>query len=442
MKPKKLSADARQSRFLSQAIQLEESYDSLLVRLTTLAVSATVIVFIAWSAVTNINEVARTPGEVVPQGFEQTVQHLEGGIVREIMVHDGDVVQKGQVLMRLDGAGTSEDLARALSEQKAILMQEERLRADSQNRKPDFSRIPGLTQQQLRDQEKFFRDMVSAHQEDRSVIAEQIQQKKEALQAYETDLRTAQSSEAIASDLFARRQTLNEKGYTSDIKFLEAKQNLNALRGEIEGIQNRISMTRAEIKEFSNRMQSLSSNHNNDVSERLDQLMEKKAENAELIDKLQGRVARLDVIAPVKGVVKGLELNTVGAVVSPGETLMDIVPMDESLVIQVKIPPQHIGHIEVGQKVEVKFSSFDFSRYGVVPGKLDRISATTFTGANGERYYQGRILLDRNYVGQSQSNRVLPGMTVMAEIITGRKTLLDYLLKPVHNAMKTAFSER
>ena len=203
-----------------------------------------------------------------------------------------------------------------------------------------------------------------------------------------------------------------------------------------------LRMTRAEIGEFNNRLQSLSSNHNNDVSERLDQLMEKKAENAELIDKLQGRVARLEIVAPVKGVVKGLELNTVGAVVRPGETLMDIVPMDESLVIQVKIPPQHIGHIEVGQKVEVKFSSFDFSRYGVVPGKLDRISATTFTGANGERYYQGRILLDRNYVGQSKANRVLPGMTVMAEIITGRKTLLDYLLKPVHNALKTAFSER
>src|SRR5690606_11816919 len=105
------------------------------------------------------------------------------------------------------------------------------------------------------------------------------------------------------------------------------------------------------------------------------------------------------------------------------------------------IQPQHIGHVHEGQKVEVKFSSFDFSRYGVVPGALEQISASTFKGEAGERYYQGRIALERNYVGHDARNTIMPGMTVMADIITGEKTVLQYLLKPIHVAMKSAFTE-
>jgi adhesin transport system membrane fusion protein len=140
--------------------------------------------------------------------------------------------------------------------------------------------------------------------------------------------------------------------------------------------------------------------------------------------------------------LKALAINTVGAVAQPGQTLMEIVPMDEKMIVEVKIQPQHIGHLKTGQKVQVKFSSFDFSRYGFITGQLDQISATTFTSENGERYYRGRVDLLQNYVGHDQRNLVVPGMTAMAEIITGEKTILQYLLKPVHTAMKTAFTER
>ena len=116
--------------------------------------------------------------------------------------------------------------------------------------------------------------------------------------------------------------------------------------------------------------------------------------------------------------------------------------MDHEMVVQVKIEPQHIGHIKPGQSVKVKLSSFDFARYGLVNGNLEQISATTFNGDNGDRFYQGRVKLEKNYVGSDTKNLVVPGMTVMAEIITGEKTILQYLLKPIHNSLKTAFSER
>ncbi|MBU0859625.1 MAG: HlyD family efflux transporter periplasmic adaptor subunit, partial [Alphaproteobacteria bacterium] len=155
------------------------------------------------------------------------------------------------------------------------------------------------------------------------------------------------------------------------------------------------------------------------------------------------RVQRLAVKAPVNGLVKGLSVNTIGGVVQPGQALMEIIPMDENLVVEVRIPPRYIGPLKVGQAVQVKVSSYDFSRYGSVTGTLDFISATTFIGENGERFYRGRVLLDKNFVGApAQKNILMPGMTVMADIVTGNKTILEYLLKPVHRAMLSSFSER
>lgn len=434
--------NGRQARYLSQAIQLEEAVNPAIIRSTMVTVSVAIIVFIGWAALTNINEVARTPGEIVPRGYQQVVQHLEGGIVREIRVRDGQTVNKGDVLMIMDGAGSKEDLARTLSRQASLDLQEERLRAFAEGREPDFSgyaqSAPGL----VRDQVSFFDGAIEARNEERRIIEEQIVQKKRTIATLDADLVTARGNHAITKDLYDRRAELNRRGYASDVQFLETKQSLNTIDGEIRQLQNKISVARAEISEFQSRLASLDARYRDETHEKLSQVTSEKAQNAELVAKMKGRVSRLEVRAPAHGIVKGMTVNTVGAVVQPGQTIMEIVPLDEKLMVQVKIPPQHIGHVKAGQPVQVKFSSFDSARYGIVPGKLDQISATTFTGDKGERYYQGLINLDRDYVGHDKRNLAMPGMTVMAEIITGEKTVLDYLLKPVHIAMKTAFTER
>ncbi|HEY8190205.1 MAG TPA: HlyD family type I secretion periplasmic adaptor subunit, partial [Micavibrio sp.] len=333
-------------------------------------------------------------------------------------------------------------LARAASKQVSLDLQEERLRAFSEGREPDFSAYKASHPDLVRDQTMFFNGMIDARKQERKVIDEQILQKQRSISTLASDLETARENYQITKDLYDRRAELNRKGYASDIQFLETKQSLNNVGGEMRQLQNRISVAKSEITEFQNRLKSLNATYHDEANERLDQLMGEKAQNAEVISKMRDRVSRLEVRAPARGIVKGLAVNTVGAVVQPGQVVMEIVPVDEQIVVQVKIPPQHIGHVKAGQKVQVKFSSFDFSRYGIVSGELDQISAATFTGDKGERYYQGRIRLDHNYVGHDPRNVVVPGMTVMAEIITGRKTVLDYLLKPIHIAMKTAFTER
>lgn len=438
-----MTSTSTQSRFLSQAIQLEERSDPAITRLILYTVSAGILAFVAWAGFTNINEMAHTPGEVVPKGFQQVVQHLEGGIATTIHVKEGDIVEKGSPLITIDGTGSREDLERALSKQVSLNMQEERLRAYLEKRDPDFSSFTSFAAKAaIKDQESFFSGMVDSRAEEKNIIEEQIRQKRQFIGTLQADLRTAEESHAITSDLYKKRQALHKKGYVSDVSFLETQQAMNATKGQIDQTRSRINVAHSEIKEFENRLKSADARQRDEIHERLDQLLADKSQNIELIEKIRDRVKRLEVVSPARGIVKGLAVTTVGAVIQPGQILMEIVPLDEELMVQVRIPPQHIGHMKTGQPVQVKFSSFDFSRYGFVSGAIEQISATTFTGENGERYYQGLVALDKNYVGEDRRNLVLPGMTVMADIVTGRKTILQYLFKPIHNSLKTAFTER
>jgi adhesin transport system membrane fusion protein len=437
-----MSSQPYQMRYLSQAVQLEEAVNPAIIRTTLSIISVAIIAFTVWSGFTNINEVARTPGEIIPSGHQQVVQHLEGGIVEKINIAEGAIVKKGDLLVILNGAGAKDDLARAQSRQTTLRLQEERLRAYIEKRKPDFSAFVASHPDLTRDQQRFFDDMRTAHNEEVMVIREQVSQKERMITTLHSELATARSNLTLAQQLYDRREELHEKGYLSDTKFLESEQSLNTIKGNVSQLQTRISVAQAEKNEFQNRLKSLGSGFNDQVNERLDAVLSEKNQNEELIEKLKDRVARLDVRAPVDGIIKGLAVNTLGAVVRPGDTIMEVVPTGENMVVQVKIAPQHIAHLKIGQDVKVKLSSYDFSRYGLVQGTLDQVSATTFSGEQGERYYQGKIKLDNNFVGSNPSNIISPGMTAMAEIITGRKTILQYLLKPIHNSLKTAFSER
>ncbi len=431
-----------QIRYLSQAIQLEEAVNPAIIRTTMTTISIAIIAFTAWSGFTNINEVARTPGEIVPDGYQQVVQHLDGGIVQKIDVKEGQTVEQGGILIQLDGDGVTEDLKRAQSKQMSLMMQEERLRAYIEHRKPDFAQFGDTDPDFIEDQQSFFDSMEKNNEEERKIVSEQIRQKQQSIVSLKSELTTAQQNLTIIARLFERRSELYKKGYLSETKFLESQQNLNAVKGDISQINSRIAAANAEISEYQNRLTSLGYSQSDQINERLDAIIAERSQHEEVLKKLEDKYSRLLVRSPVSGIVKGLSVNTIGAVVKPGDTLMEIVPTGGELVAQVRIEPQHIGHVKIGQPVKVKVSSYDFSRYGLMNGTLDQISATTFRGEKGDRYYEGRIKLEHGYIGRNKQNTIVPGMTIMAEIITGEKTILQYLLKPIHNSLKTAFSER
>ena len=332
--------------------------------------------------------------------------------------------------------------ARAADRKAVLDLQEERLRAFIEGRKPSLEGLSVNRPDLATDSQAFFTSMTEAAEKERTVINDQIRQKKQSIAILAAELNPSRSNFDILSSLLQKRRDLNRQGILSDVKLLETQQRYNEIAGKIDSLRNQIAMSNSTIKEYENRLASLSISQIDAAHKQLESTVAERMQNNELIEKIKSRIARMEVRAPVDGIVKGITVNTIGGVVQPGQALMEIVPSDTPLVVNLKIPPRYVGHIREGQPVQVKFSSYDFARYGAVPGTLAAISATTFSGEQGERFYEGKVMLGENNVGGDPKNRILPGMTVMADIVTGEKTILQYLLKPIRTAAATAFTER
>lgn len=432
-----------QLRYLSHSARLEETLPSHMAKLTIMAVSLTVTCFISWTAFANVNEVARAPGEVVPQGFQQIVQHLEGGIVSEILVEEGQVVNKGDVLIRMKSSGAAEDLGQIQEKQKALSLQSERLTAFIDSRDPDYTVVVGAGEEQIANQRKMYNAMMAARQSERDVINQQIKQKENSIAALQSRQSAVVQNLKITNDLLDKKGQLLNNGYVSKISYLQTQQESNALKGESAQLSAQVNEARSAVREYKERLASLDTRYRDEAWRQLEAVEAEMAQNEKITQKMQGRVERQEIVAPVKGMVKNINVTTIGGVVAPGQPLLEIIPMDRPMIVDIKIAPRHIGHLSVGQPVQVKISSFDYARYGAVTGELEYISASTFQTEQGDRYYKGRVKLSQNFVGSDPAqNVVIPGMTVMADIVTGDKTVLQYLLKPIRNSLQTAMSER
>jgi len=432
-----------QLRILSQSVMLEEARTPYLIRSTMLIICLAFAIFITWSAMTKIKEMARTSGEIIPSSYIQTVQHLEGGIVKEILVRDDDRVRKGQVLIRLRGEGVRADHRRVLTKLKMLNLRAARLRAFISGDRQRFESLIhdlGLTDSA---EKEILTSMFDALKRQRSIIEQQIVQKKEQVRLLERELATARKALEIARTAFATQDRLYKKRLVSETTYLAVVRDLNQRQGEVDSLAIKISQARDAISEYEWRLEASLLEARNKALQQLGSVESDLAETRTIKTKLEEQIERLDIRSPVDGVVKGLEVHTIGAVITPGRQLMEIVPAHSELFAEVKISPNDIGHIKVGYPVIIKITSYDFSRYGAINGTVSGLSATTFANERGQTYYKGMVTLEKTYVGNDPSkNLILPGMIVNADIITGEKSLLAYFLKPIHKALNSAFRER
>jgi membrane fusion protein, adhesin transport system len=432
-----------QLRYLSQSVRLEEAVNPHLIRLTVILVSLAVCLFIAWSAVTNVDEVARGPGEVVPSGYERSIQHLDGGLVGGIFVKEGEYVTKGQPLVELDTAGLQQDLAIVKEKMRGLGVQAERYRAYLERREPNFASFGTAAEPRIAQQARIFQAMVTARNEQSNVLKEQIEQKRLNIGIIDANRTAADSALAYNADLLARRKSLFEKGLIAFTQLGAVENEVNRIRASIIGLTDERLRAEREVQEYSDRLTASGSMQREELYNQLHAIETDVGQNAELARKIEDRISRLVMRAPSNGVIKVVNVNTIGSVVQPGQTIVSLVPMDEALVVQANLAPSDIGHVRLGQTVQLKVSAYNFARYGWLSGRLDFISANTFAGPTGERYYRARVTLDQRHLGPDPTrNLIMPGMTVTVEIITGKKTILAYLLKPIHVALNTAFSER
>ncbi|HEU0117421.1 MAG TPA: HlyD family type I secretion periplasmic adaptor subunit [Alphaproteobacteria bacterium] len=428
---------------VSQSMAIEETRLPRLLTLTMATLSAAAAIFVLWAALTPVKEIARTEGQVLPSGYSQLVQHLEGGLVQEILVHEGDFVQKDQLLVKLDGAGLQEDYNEQHATVESLALQSERLRALVENRKPNFT---GLSQSEaaIAEQQRMYDATIAAHQSERAVLDEQIGEKtrtvsrlKQSVEVAESNLGVAQENEKIYSDL-------NAKGLTARTTYLKKHQELITQQGEVNSLAAQLDESKRELAEYQHRREALELQQRDTAYAELQKAQAELAPAKENLKKRNDRVDRLEIRAPVMGYVKGLKINTIGSVIPAGQTLMEIVPAEEQLVVETRILPQQIGRVAIGQNVQVKVDSYDYVRYGTIPGTLESVSAMTFTDeVRRQDYYKGRVVLSRNYAGTVPgAHPVMPGMTVDADIVTGEKSILGYLLKPIQVAMHNAMTEQ
>jgi adhesin transport system membrane fusion protein len=423
---------------LTQSIALEESALPHVLRAGVLLIASLIFLFIVWASFTRLAEVTSASGQVIPSGYVQSVQHLEGGIVKDILVHDGDLVEAGQVLIRLDSTSAGADLGQMRARQQSLRAQEQRLRQFT------AGVARGEKQEEMSDDDKaILQSMEESRDSQRQVLQNQIAQKEKELKGLTSTREALEKNVELMDKENNIHQRLAEKGYGSELMALTSQREYNQMKGQYDEAVNQENRAQDAINEAKGRLESLNADLKQQAMKTLGEVEAQLTELTQSLEKFQGTASRTVIVSPVRGIVKGLAVHTIGAVIEQGKVVLEIVPIGQELKVEALIQPNDVGHLFPGEKVKIKVSAFDYSRYGSVSGKLESVSATTFQGQDGHSFYKALIKLDQPYVGgDSASNLITPGMTVQADIITGDKTILQYLLKPIYVAAEGAFHER
>ncbi|NIY76365.1 HlyD family type I secretion periplasmic adaptor subunit [Thalassospira sp. HF15] len=433
----------RMARYLSHAVLLEEGGISVFVRSAMVMLSVGFLALVAWSATTEIKETAITFGQVMPTSAVNKIQHLEGGIIEQIMVRDGDLVEKGQVLMRLKADGAQAELSQTETRLGNLQLEAERYRALAEGREPDFTVLMVQYPELAQNQDEIYRIQTELDANQSEILQVQIKERNAELAQLSEQEATLRKSVDLLSQEVTMRRSLYEQGLNSKVLFLNIQRELNEAQGNLSGVVAEKARARETIAEANLRLNELEKTQREEAITELGRLGGEMAQAREALRKLRDRVERLEIVAPTRGYIKGLQFTTIGGVIAPAQVVMELVPVDDVLIAETRISTEDIGHVHLGQPVTVKVSAFDFIRYGGIEGELVSISASTFVDEDGRPYYKGKVALNDDSVGEgAKAQKIIPGMTVQADIQTGERTLLEYLLKPVYVSLDQAFSER
>ncbi len=439
--PERLSR--REAAMLSRAVILEETDPPSSLRSTIYGVSAFIALFIVWASLAQFDEKAIAPGEIIPQFLVQPVQHLEGGIIVDVMVEEGQRVKKGEMLMRLDDTQFRTERDGVATRFASLSMQVERLRAFVSEREPDFSGFGPVYDAIKADQIRAFDTATNNRRGRLSVLDAQIQGRQKELDGHvEKELSLGKLIVSLNEEQKIRTD-LYEKGLNSKLVVLKIARDLESLMSELADTKTNHGRALASLAEARGRRLELEEELRKSALDELTSIASEAKVQGDRLEKLNGQLARTLITSPVQGSIKGLTMNRAGRVIHPGEIIFEVVPDDEKLIAEVRVSPSDIGHLSIGLAAIVKVDTYKYGRLGGIKGKVSRISATTFLDEKGNGYFKTWIALETNYVGTVEGlNRIAPGMTLVADIRTGKKSLMQYLARPITYSLDDAFSER
>jgi adhesin transport system membrane fusion protein len=415
------------------------------VRLTIWAIIAFFVFLMLWANFAVIDEVTKGDGKAIPSSKIQKIQNLEGGIVSELFVKEGQIVEAGAPLIRLDDTRFASNVGETEADRLSMLLRVERLSAEVDDRPLNFPEdvlkaVPG----QAKSEESLYISRRQQLHDEIGGLQEQLIQRQQELREF------ASKQAQYRQQLGLQRQEINmseplvAQGAVSPVEVLRLKRAEVETRGQLDATTLAIPRAESAIKEVQRKIDETRGKFR---SEALTQLNEARTDlnKASATGKaLEDRVSRTLVTSPVRGIVNKLLVNTIGGVIQPGSDMVEIVPLDDTLLVEAKIRPQDIAFLHPGQEAIVKFTAYDYTIYGGLKAKLEQIGADTITDEDKKTtYYIIKVRTERSHLGTDEKPLlIIPGMVASVDIITGKKSVLSYLLKPIIRARAEALHER
>jgi adhesin transport system membrane fusion protein len=398
-----------------------------------------------WAHWAVLDEVTTGEGRVVPTSRLQVVQTLEGGIVTEIPVREGDMVEKDQLLMRIDDTDFGSKLGELEQKRLTLIARVARLEAEAKGLDA-LAADPALAGQApgaLGAETEVFTARHAKRLLDKAILESQGRQREEELHELEAQqLKLTDSNALLQRELNANRK-LAKSGAVPEIELLKLERQMIEAKGEISILDSSLPKARAAVDEMRGKLAYVDSAFQADAREELAKALGDLAIIDESLRSAKQRVVRTALRAPVRGIVNRLGVTTIGAVAQPGFDLVEIVPVEDNLLIEVKIGPRDVAFIRPDQFARVKLTAYDYLLFGSLDGKVERISADTFTDQREQTFYRAMVRTGRNFIEKDgKTYPILPGMIANVDILTGRKSVLDYLLAPILRVGKESMRER
>lgn len=400
-----------------------------------------VLLLIVWAAFAPLDEVARGEGKVIPSSQLQVIQSFDGGVVQEVLVREGQVVEKGDLLLRIDPTRFISTFRENRAEYLALQARASRLQALTSNTELDFADDLLADAADIVNHERsLYESNRKELDEQLSIARSQLDQRSEELNEVRAKLNQVTRALDLATQELNVTKPLLASGAISEVEILRLEGEVSNAKGERAQALSQESRLILAVQEAEGKLRETELLASNKWRNELSEVLSKIASLSETSTGLADKIKYAEIRSPVRGTVQRVFTNTVGGVVQPGHEVIEMVPLDDQLLIEAKVSPKDIAFLHPGQEAIVKFTAYDFVIYGGLKGKVEHISPDTITDEKERTFYIVRVRTER--AGFNPSLPIMPGMMTQVDILTGKKTVLAYLLKPVLRAQQNAMTER
>lgn len=401
------------------------------------------VLIILWAKYAKIDQITRGSGKIVTTSKVQVIQNLEGGIISEVLVKTGDLVQKGQPLLKLTNKRFASDYEESVLKLSELKLKASRLKAESGGKLEFAAELVKLRPDLVESEKNLYKSHMDFLDNQAKIVRHQISQKQSNISDSSSRIKHLNKNKKLLNKQISMTKPLVERGIESKTNFIKLQRELVGINERLESEGYAIKNARGAIRELKSKIDDLKMSFINRAQKELNETISQISQITEKQISLKDQVTRTLVKSPLKGIVKQIFVNTIGGVAKPGMDLIEIVPKEDTLLAEIRVKPSDIAFLHPDQKAIVKCTAYDFSLYGGLKGKITNISADTITDRRGQSYYLVYVKTEKNYLGKADKPmKIIPGMTVSVDILTGKRSILDYLLKPILKTKAKALTER